>query len=95
MKKIVVPSVDRSSFAKVIELSHKYEGVFCALGIHPSEAKEAKEEDFEEIIKLAADKKVVAIGECGLDYYWDKSFVEEQKKVFAKQIEIAIALKKL
>lgn len=94
VEKIVVPSVDKNSFKKVIEISHKYEGVYCALGIHPSEAKEAKDEDFEEIIRLAVDKKIVAIGECGLDYYWDKSFVEEQKKVFAKQIEIAIALKK-
>lgn len=94
VEKIVIPSVDRTSFEKVLEISHKYEGVYCALGIHPSEAKGAKDEDFEEIIKLAADKKVIAIGECGLDYYWDKSFVEVQKKVFAKQIEIAIALKK-
>lgn len=109
VEKIVVPSVDRTSFKKVIEISLKYEGVFCALGIHPSEAKGAKEEDFEEIIKLAEtpapiegegwgggqlSSKVVAIGECGLDYYWDKSFVEEQKKVFARQIEFAIALKK-
>ncbi len=94
VEKIIIPSVDINSFEKVLEISHRYEGVFCALGIHPSEAKEAKDEDFEEIIKLAADKKIVAIGECGLDHYWDKSFVEEQKKVFAKQIEIAIALKK-
>lgn len=94
VEKIVVPSVDKNSFAKVLEISHQYEGVYCALGIHPSEAKGAKDEDFEEIIKLAADKKIVAIGECGLDYYWDKSFVDEQKKVFAKQIEIAIELKK-
>lgn len=94
VEKIVVPSVDKNSFAKVLEISHQYEGVYCALGIHPSETKNAKGEDFEDIIRLAADKKVVAIGECGLDYYWDKSFVEEQKKVFAKQIEIAIALKK-
>lgn len=98
VEKIVVPSVDRNSFEKVLEISHKYEGVYCALGIHPSEAKfeakGAKDEDFEEIIRLASNNKVIAIGECGLDYYWDKSFVEEQKKVFAKQIEIAIALKK-
>lgn len=94
VQKIIIPSVDRNSFEKVLEISNKYAEVYCALGVHPSEAKEAKDADFEEIIKLAADKKVVAIGECGLDYYWDKSFVEEQKQVFAKQIEIAIALKK-
>lgn len=94
VEKIILPSVDRTSFEKVIGISNKYEEVFCALGIHPSEAKEAKEEDFENILELASDKKVVAIGECGLDYYWDKTFVEEQKAVFLKQIKIANSLKK-
>lgn len=93
VEKIVVPSVDINSFNKVIELSHKYEGVYCALGIHPSEAQKAQDADFEKIIELSKDEKVVAIGECGLDYYWDKSFVYEQKKVFLKQIEIAKSLK--
>lgn len=94
VEKIIIPSVDRSSFEKVIDISNKYEGVYCALGIHPSEVQNTKDEDFEEIIKLSSNKKVVAIGECGLDYYWDKSFIEEQKKAFLKQIEIAKALKK-
>lgn len=94
VEKIIIPSVDRSSFEKVIKISNKYENVYCALGIHPTEVKNAKEEDFEKIIELSCDKKVVAIGECGLDYYWDKNFVEEQKEAFLKQIEIAKTLKK-
>jgi len=94
VEKIVIPSVDRTSFEKVIEIANSYEGVYCALGIHPSEAYKAKDEDFDKITKLAKDKKVVAIGECGLDYYWDKTFVEKQKEAFLKQIEIAKALKK-
>lgn len=94
VKKIIIPSVDRKSFERVIEISNKYENVYCALGIHPSEVKNAREEDFEKIVELSANKKVVGIGECGLDYYWDKSFADEQKRVFLKQIEIAKALKK-
>lgn len=89
VEKIIIPSVDRNSFERVIEISKNYEGVYCALGIHPSEAQNAKEEDYQKIIELAENKKVVAIGECGLDYYWDKTFIEEQKEVFLKQIEIA------
>lgn len=96
VEKIILPSVDRSSFEKVVEISNRYDCVYGAVGIHPSEAhgvNVAKEEDFEEIIKLLDREKVVAkiiaIGECGLDYYWDKTYVEEQKKVFLKQIEIA------
>lgn len=94
VKKIVIPSVDVNSFEKVINLSNKYDEIYCALGIHPSEAQKAKDEDFEKIMELSEYKKVVAIGECGLDYYWDKTFIEEQKKVFLKQIEIANSLKK-
>ena len=94
VNKIIIPSVDRNSFERVIEISNSYEGVYCALGIHPTEAQKAQDEDFEKIIELASNQKVVAIGECGLDYYWDKTFIAEQKEVFLKQIEIAKSLKK-
>lgn len=94
VEKIIIPSVDRESFEKVIEISNKYDGVYCALGIHPTEAQGVNEKVFDEIIKLSYNKKVVAIGECGLDYYWDKTFIEKQKEVFIKQIEIAKTLKK-
>ncbi len=94
VKKIIIPSVDVNSFEKVIEISNKFDGVFCALGIHPSEAQKAKDEDFDKIIQLAENKKVVAIGECGLDYYWDKTYVELQKEIFLKQIHIAKKLDK-
>lgn len=94
VEKIIIPSVDRTSFEKVIEIANKYEGVYCALGIHPTEAQNIRGDDFENILERASNKKVVAIGECGLDYYWDKNFVNEQKKVFLKQIEIAKNLKK-
>lgn len=123
VEKIIVPSIDRNSFQKVLEISNKYEGVYGALGIHPTEAQGVNDSDFEEIIKLSSDShvmlnsfqhlnserpcdpetssgrrssgnKIVAIGECGLDHYWDKTFVKEQNEVFLKQIEIAKQLKK-
>lgn len=91
VENIVIPSVDISSFSKVVNISNKYEGIYCALGIHPSEAQKAQEEHFIKLEELCrTEKKVVAIGECGLDYYWDKTFVDEQKEVFEKQIQIAI-----
>ncbi len=93
VENIINPSVDADSFEKVIKIANDFEGVYCALGIHPTEADKAKDEDFDLLVKLASNKKVVAIGECGLDYYWDKNFIEAQKKVFLKQIEIAKALK--
>jgi len=89
VEKIIIPSVDRTSFENVIKIANNYDGVYCALGIHPTEAHNATDEDFDKIVELASDKKVVAIGECGLDYYCDKTYIEEQKKVFIKQIKIA------
>ena len=94
VKKIIIPSVDKSSFKKIIDIANNYENIYCALGIHPTEAQKAKDEDFDKILKLVSNKNVVAIGECGLDYYWDKTYIKEQKDVFSKQITIAKKLKK-
>lgn len=94
LEKIIVPSADRSSFEKVLDLSEKYDEVYCALGVHPTEVLKSNfEEDLNLVKELSNNKKVVAVGEIGLDYYWDRSFVDEQKKYFLKQIEIAQELK--
>lgn len=95
VQKVVIPSVDRNSFEKVISLANKHDELYCALGIHPTEFKEIFDEDFDKIVELASNKKVVGIGECGLDYYWDKTpeRIEAQKEVFVRQIRIANELK--
>jgi len=92
--KVIIPSVDRTSFDNVIKIANTYEGAYCALGIHPTEAQHAVDSDFDKIAEFSSDKKVVAIGECGLDYYWDKTYITEQKDVFLKQIELAKKLDK-
>ena len=72
----------------VMELSKKYDSVYCAIGVHPSDADKYDEKELEEMIKNRHDK-VVAIGEIGLDYYWTKDNKEEQKRVFDSQIKLA------
>ena len=86
--KIVVPAVEVSTLDKVVSLSN-IPNVFSMVGIYPSEAKTYTEEVEAKMIELAKNPKVVAIGEIGLDYYWDKSFVDLQKEVFIKQIKLA------
>lgn len=82
---------DLKSSRIAVEIAQKHGNVYAAVGIHPSDVKKAREHDFEEIEKLAKNENVIAIGEIGLDYYWDKDpeVRDYQKKTFIKQIEIA------
>ena len=86
--KVVVPSVEFKTMDKVVALS-ECENVHSMVGIYPSEAKTYSCEVEEKMIEYAKNPKVVAIGEIGLDYYWDKSFIGLQKEVFVKQIKLA------
>ena len=87
----LVVGCDLKSSEIALEIAKNHDGCFAAVGIHPSDAKNAKPEDLDRIKALASDKKVIAIGEIGLDYYWDKdkAIREQQKEFFIKQIEIA------
>lgn len=89
IEKIIVPAVDLNTSHEVIELSEKHDMIYCALGIHPCDVKDNEFSVFDELEKLLKHEKAVAIGETGLDYYWDKSNTEDQKVFFKKQIELA------
>ena len=86
--KVVVPSVEIGTMDKVVELSSN-PNIYSMVGIFPSEAKTYNDEIEGKMIEFSKNKKVVAVGEIGLDYYWDKSFVDVQKEVFIKQIKLA------
>ncbi len=87
--KIIVPSANPKDFEGIMKLINKYDNVYGMLGVHPSDAKDWDDKLITEIKNLAWNKKIVAIGEVGLDYYWDKSFNELQKEIFIKQIKLA------
>lgn len=89
VKYFVCPGYDLESSKKAIELAEKYEEIYALVGIHPEAANRYTENDLKEIENLAKHKKVVGIGEIGLDYYWVKDNKEEQKELLIKQIEIA------
>lgn len=74
---------------KTLEISEKHDFLYAALGVHPHEAEKTTEEDLAEIRKLYCNKKVVAVGEIGLDYHYDFSPREIQKEVFEKQLILA------
>lgn len=72
-----------------VELAEKYENIFAVVGVHPHDAKDVSENYLEELKELSKHEKVVAIGEIGLDYYYDNSPREEQKKIFIEQLQLA------
>ena len=77
-----------------VSLSEEYEFVYSAVGVHPDEVGELREEDMEWMREQLQKPKVVAVGEIGLDYYWDKEGHDLQKKWFLRQLELAKELKK-
>ncbi|MDP4085433.1 MAG: TatD family hydrolase [Bacillota bacterium] len=90
---MVVVGFDRPTIKRAMELTDRYDFIYACVGWHPVDAIDMTEEDLIWIEKLASHPKVVALGEMGLDYYWDKSPKEIQKEVFRKQIRLAKKVK--
>lgn len=88
---MIAVGYDYESSLKAIELAHKYDCIYASVGLHPSEVVKEKDKSLEWLESLLHENKVIAIGEIGLDYYWDQSFKELQKELFAKQIGLAKA----
>ncbi len=85
----VVPGTSVETSKQAIALSERYENVFACVGIHPLDMAEADDSALREIERLSEHKKVVAIGEIGLDYYYDTTPKDKQQRMFHSQIEIA------
>ena len=87
--KFIVNGCDMKSNIEAIELSHKYKEVYAAIGFHPTELSDFKDEYFSWLEEHINDKKVVAIGEIGLDYHYDETDKEKEIYVFKRQLDIA------
>ncbi|MFB6097827.1 MAG: TatD family hydrolase [Salinibacter sp.] len=87
---VVMPAIDISSIRQAVELCDTYEGLYAMAALHPSETKEASEEEFEAVVDWCSHPSVVAVGESGLDYYWDRSFDDRQQEFFRRHIRLAI-----
>lgn len=77
------------SCKEVVQLAQEYPFIYAAVGVHPDEVGELDEEKFAYLKTQCQNEKVVAVGEIGLDYYWDNESHEVQKKWFQKQLELA------
>ena len=91
--KMINIGFNRETIPSTMALAEKYEHIYAAVGWHPQDAITMREGDLEWIASLCSHPKVVAIGEIGLDYYWDTSPKDVQQAVFRKQIGLARELK--
>ena len=91
---IVDVSATYESCEKVLVLAGKYPYVYAAIGVHPDEVGELNEDKIQHMKELCRNKKVIAVGEIGLDYYWDNEPHEVQQKWFIRQLKLAGEVKK-
>ena len=87
--KLVNAGYSLESSKSTIQIANSHDFIYSTVGISPNDIADYKKEDLKEIENLAKSPKVVAIGEIGLDYYWNKENKDLQKEVFISQIEIA------
>ena len=91
VSRFLVVGYDKESSILAVKIAEQYDFVYAAVGYHPTEIFDLSDEDFDEVMKLLDHPKVVALGEIGLDYYWNKEINEKerQRQYFIRQIEIA------
>ncbi len=89
VSKIAIIGFDKETIQSAIKFSETYDFMYAVIGWHPVDAIDCTNEDLLWIEELSAHEKVVAIGEIGLDYHWDKSPKDVQQNLFRKQIQLA------
>lgn len=87
---IVMPAIDTASIQQAVDLCAKHDGLYAMTGLHPSETEDATEAAFEAVADWCDHPSIVAVGESGLDYYWDRSFDDRQQRFFRKHIRLAL-----
>lgn len=90
VQRIFVPAIDSSYAQKMFEIESKYpENVFLMMGLHPTYVKENVEEELNFVESELARRKFYAVGEIGIDLFWDKTYLSQQKYAFQRQIQLA------
>lgn len=92
ISRCVLVGADMPSSRRVFALAQEHEGLYCAVGVHPHDAKNILESDYDEMRAMLAHPKAVAWGEIGLDYHYDYSPRDIQRQVFERQLVAAVKL---
>jgi len=86
---IINPAIDLASCRRVLALADRYAHVYAAVGVHPNDCGEFDDAALAELRVLAQHPKVIAVGEIGLDYYWEKAPHDQQQRALRAQLELA------
>jgi TatD DNase family protein len=88
---MLLPNIDSSSVTAMHSLCKKYPGhCFPMMGLHPTSVKENFKEELDQVVQLLSRSKYVAVGEIGIDLYWDKTYREQQEEAFRFQVDLAM-----
>ena len=94
VQKFYLPAIDSTATEAMLVLENRFPGKCIAMmGLHPCYVKENYKPELEAVNNWLKQRKFAAVGEIGLDYYWDKTFVKEQEEAFRMQIEWSIQYK--
>jgi TatD DNase family protein len=92
VNRMLIPAVDGESMERARLLAQAHQDVYMAVGVHPNSAADWSRDEIQKLRALADDSKVVAVGEIGLDYYWDKTPKDVQRRAFEDQLALAMEL---
>ena len=92
VKRVIVPALDPDNWHAVLDLADQYDSVYAAVGVHPNSCAGWTDEWINTLEQKASHPKVVAIGEIGLDYYWNRAPQDVQRHAFALQLGLAAKL---
>ena len=91
INKFIFPAIDSTHFDDMHDLKNKYPGsIYLMSGLHPIDVKENYKEELEFVVNSLKSHSYVAIGEIGIDLYWDKTYLKQQQEAFEFQIRLAI-----
>jgi len=88
---IIMPAIDSKTHEAMIELEQQYSNCKSMIGLHPCSVKGINEEELNIVDQWLGKQKFIAIGEIGLDFYWDKTFIDQQYYAFHHQISLSIS----
>ncbi|MBT8285032.1 MAG: TatD family hydrolase [Flavobacteriaceae bacterium] len=90
IRRFFIPAIDSGYTSSMLQLERDFPGhIYLMMGLHPTHVKDNYEEELKHVEKMLSERKFYAVGEIGIDLYWDKTYFSQQRKAFKKQIALA------